>query len=120
MHMEGGDVTDITALVDESGGVPLRCEPDDRGWVPHGRCVASKDSGLVHLEITYDRGVAHGPYRDYWPNGLVSLEGQYVRGVQEGEWRFYDDETGELREVLRFEGGREVIDWDEFFRSSKG
>ena len=100
---------DITGLVSESGRAPRRCQPDERGWVPHGRCVAYKHDGHLHLEITYDHGVANGPYRDYWSNGRVSLEGQFCNGVREGEWRFYNPD-GILREVMKFEGGQEVIE----------
>jgi antitoxin component YwqK of YwqJK toxin-antitoxin module len=57
---------------------------------------------------TYEHGIAHGPYRDYWSNGVLACEGQYVNGVQEGEWRFYNLD-GSLAEVLQFKGGREVV-----------
>jgi hypothetical protein len=50
---------------------------------------------------------------------LVSLEGQYADGLQEGEWRFYNWDDGSLGEVLHFVGGREVVDWDEFFRAER-
>jgi hypothetical protein len=36
--------------------------------------------------------------------------GQHADGLQVGEWRFYDRDTGELREVLQFVAGREVVD----------
>jgi antitoxin component YwqK of YwqJK toxin-antitoxin module len=76
-----------------------------------------RDDGSLLAEETYDRGVLHGPYRDYWSNGVVSLEGQYADGQQEGEWRFYN-EDGSLREKLYFERGREIIDWNKFFGRS--
>jgi antitoxin component YwqK of YwqJK toxin-antitoxin module len=62
----------------------------------------------VLLEITYTKGVAHGPYQDFWSSGRVSLKGQYSAGEMDGEWLYYDWNTGELREVLRFVGGRQV------------
>jgi hypothetical protein len=40
------------------------------------------------------------------------MEGQYCDGLPEGEWRFYDRDTGELREVLLFVAGREVVNWN--------
>jgi antitoxin component YwqK of YwqJK toxin-antitoxin module len=107
--MDHNSYTNITALLGESGELPTHCKPDTNGWVPNGRCAAFHQDGALLLEITYDRGVANGPYRDYWPSGRLSLEGQYVNGLRQGEWRFYDRETGTLREVLRFEAGREVI-----------
>jgi len=82
-----------------------------------GLVTTFRDDGSLLAEITYEQGVRHGHYRDYWSNGRVSLEGQYVRGLQEGEWRFYNAD-GSLREILRFELGREIVDWDDFFRSS--
>lgn len=109
---------DITHLLTDRRSPPNRWEPDATGWVPDGRCVAFREDGSLRLEITYQRGVAHGPYRDYWSSGQVALEGQHVNGEQEGEWRFYDQDTGERREVLRFVAGREVVDWDEFFGRS--
>ena len=82
-----------------------------------GLVATFRDDGSLLAEVNYEQGVRHGPYRDYWSNGRVSLEGQYVGGLQEGEWRFYNPD-GSLREILRFEAGREIVDWDEFFRSS--
>jgi antitoxin component YwqK of YwqJK toxin-antitoxin module len=82
--------------------------------VPQGLVATFRDDGSRLEETTYQRGVAHGPHRDYWSNGLLACEGQYVNGVQEGEWRFYNPD-GTLREVIRFEGGREVVDWDRLF-----
>lgn len=87
--------------------------------MPNGLVTTYRDDGSKLAEATYERGVLQGPYRDFWSHGGVSLEGQYVNGVQEGEWRFYDRDTGSLREVLRFEGGREVVVWDDFFRSAR-
>ncbi|MBN9523454.1 hypothetical protein J0H58_33905, partial [bacterium] len=75
---------------------------------PDGVVTTYRPDGSVLSEATGAGGVRHGPYRDFWPNGRVSLEGQYRDGLQEGEWRFYDQVTGELREVLRFVAGREV------------
>jgi antitoxin component YwqK of YwqJK toxin-antitoxin module len=84
--------------------------------VPDGLIATFRDDGSKLAEATYERGVLHGPYRDFWSHGGVSLEGRYVHGLQEGEWRFYDRDTGKLREVLQFHGGREVVNWDEFFQ----
>jgi antitoxin component YwqK of YwqJK toxin-antitoxin module len=64
--------------------------------------------------MTYKCGVAHGPYRDYWSIGGLACEGQYVHGMQEGEWRSYNAD-GTLLKVIRFQGGREVIDRDGLF-----
>jgi hypothetical protein len=111
--------TDITHLLDDRNNPPKRCEPDAAGWVPDGRCVAYRDNGSLLLEISYKRGVAHGPYRDYWSDGRLASEGQYVGGVQEGKWRFYHQGPGQAPEVLRFVAGREVVDWDAFFGQSR-
>lgn len=111
--------TDITHRLDDNNGPPFRCEPDASGWVPDGPCVAYREDGSLLLEITYSHGVAHGPYRDYWSNGRASLEGQHADGLQEGEWRFYDRDTGELKEVLQFVAGEEVMDWDAYFKRSR-
>jgi len=78
--------------------------------IPDGVVTTFRDDGSKLSEATYKRGVLQGPYRDYWSRGGVSLEGQYVNGLQEGEWRFYDRDTGSLREIIRFEGGREVFE----------
>lgn len=79
------------------------------GQVPDGVLATFRDDGSRLAETTYRSGVAHGPYRDFWSSGLLACEGQYVEGVQEGEWRFFNPD-GTLREVIRFEGGREVVD----------
>jgi antitoxin component YwqK of YwqJK toxin-antitoxin module len=84
----------------------------------NGVVAAYREDGSLLSETTYQRGASHGPYRDYWSNGRVSLEGQYLHGIQEGEWRCYNRD-GSLREVLHFQGGREVVDWDEFFRAAR-
>ena len=68
---------------------------------PDGVVTTYHPSGSLMSEAVCVGGVRHGPYRDFWPNGRVSLEGQYRDGLQEGEWRFYDQETGEVREVMR-------------------
>lgn len=75
-----------------------------------------RDDGTPLAETTWDKGMAHGPYRDYWSNGLVACKGEYVRGVQDGDWHYYNPD-GSLREVIHFEGGREVIDWKRFRRA---
>jgi antitoxin component YwqK of YwqJK toxin-antitoxin module len=107
--------TDITHLLADGREPPKRCEPDAAGWVPDGPCVAYRPDGSLLLEITYVRGVAHGPYRDFWPDGRVAAEGQYADGLQEGEWRFHDTIPGKPLKVLQFIAGREVVDWDAFF-----
>jgi antitoxin component YwqK of YwqJK toxin-antitoxin module len=76
--------------------------------IPDGVVTTCRLDGSVLVEASYVGGVLHGPYRDFWSNGRVSLEGQYQNGMKEGEWRFYDQDTGELREVLQFVAGREV------------
>ena len=106
--------TDITPLLDEGNSPPKRCAADAFGTALHGRCVAYRQDGALLLDITYNCGVAEGPYRDYWPDGRLACEGQYSRGVQEGEWRFYHC-PDESPEVIRFVHGREVVDWNAFF-----
>lgn len=83
--------------------------------VPDGVVTTYRADGSRRAEATYVHGVLHGPYRDFGACGGVSLEGQYRDGLQDGEWRFYDRDTGELREVLRFVAGREVVDRGTFF-----
>ena len=75
----------------------------------HGLITTFREDGSLLAETTYNQGVRHGPYRDYWSNGLMSCEGQYVCGMREGEWRFYNLD-GNLGNVLQFEADREVID----------
>ncbi len=77
--------------------------------VQDGVVTTYRDDGSRLTEVTYVRGVLHGPYRDFWSHGGVSLDGQYRDGLQDGEWRFYDRDTGDLREVLQFVAGREVV-----------
>src|SRR5262249_11786141 len=104
---------DVTHLVDERNRLPCRCVPDAKGWVPHGKCAAFRD-GKLRVEITYELGVAHGPYRSCWSNGRLSSEGQFVNGVQEGEWRVWRMD-GTHEEVIQFKDGKEVVDWEEQF-----
>lgn len=85
----------------------------------HGLVTTYRRDGMLRSEATYEHGHLHGPYRDYWSNGVPSCEGEYVNGVQEGEWQFYNLD-GTLQEVVRFKGGREVVDWDRFFGRTSG
>ena len=112
--------TDITHLLDDRNNPPARCEPNEAGWVPDGRCAAYWADGTLLLEITYWWGVAHGPYRDHRSDGRLATEGQYADGMQEGEWRFHDTVPGQPLEVIRFVAGREVVDWDAFFGRAPG
>jgi hypothetical protein len=77
--------------------------------------ITYRADGSRLAEATYVRGILHEPYRDFWSHGGVSLEGQYCNGLQDGQWRFFNRDTGQLREVLQFVAGREVVDWDAFF-----
>ena len=103
--------TNITHLLADGRVPPKQCVPDATGWVPDGPCVAHRPDGRLLLEITYVRGVAHGPYRDFWPDGRVASEGQYADGLQDGEWRFHDTVPGYRLYVVRFASGREVAFW---------
>lgn len=87
--------------------------------VPDGVAATFRDDGSRLAETTCHGGVARGPYRDYWSNGLLACEGRYASGAQEGEWRFYNPD-GTLREVILFEGGREVVDRAKFFGRKDG
>jgi len=101
--------TDITHLLKGRRDPPMRCEPDQAGCVPHGRCVAYCDDGTLLLEITYQQGIAQGPSCDYWSDGRLAAQGQYAVGLQDGEWRFYHH-PGEPPEVVRFKAGCKVVD----------
>jgi len=81
--------------------------------LPHGLVRTFREDGSLLEEFTYEQGVRTGPYRDFWSDGGLACEGQYVDGLQQGEWRFYHlDGTVE---VIQFERGREIVDWDRFF-----
>lgn len=114
-----GQPTNITHLLTDGREPPKRCDPDPAGWFPDGPCVAYQPDGSLLLEINYVRGVAHGPYRDFWSDGRVACEGQYANGLQEGEWRFYDTIPGKPLELLRFVAGQQVVDWNAFFGPSQ-
>jgi antitoxin component YwqK of YwqJK toxin-antitoxin module len=79
----------------------------ESGWVPHGQYTAADEHGRIVLEITYDHGVVHGPYRDFWTNGKVASEGQFQEGQKEGIWHYYNPD-GTFRELVEFKAGREV------------
>jgi hypothetical protein len=53
----------------------MRREPDAAGRVPDGGCVAYREGGSLLMEVPYARGVAHGPYRDFWSDGPVATAG---------------------------------------------
>jgi hypothetical protein len=97
----------------------MRVGPDAAGGVPDGRCVAYREDGPLLLEVTYVRGVTHGPYREFWPDGRVATDGQYAGGVPDGEWRYYDGPPGAERlDVVQFVGGRPHRDLSWLLRPS--
>lgn len=58
-----------------------------------------------------------------WPNGVLRLEGGGTFGAEQGRWTFrYRD--GQVREQGRYEGGRRVGHWVQWFpngqRASEG
>jgi antitoxin component YwqK of YwqJK toxin-antitoxin module len=78
----------------------------------HGVVMTLRDDGSRLEESTYEQGIRHGPYRDYWSTGALACEGMYVRGLQQGEWRYFDG-AGTLLEVIQFHAGQEISkqDW---------
>lgn len=104
--LEASDVTD------ESGKIraefPLK---GDSPLIPHGTYVVLGDNGTKQLEITYRRGIPHGPFCDYWSTGPVACTGQFSEGKQDGAWRFYK-EDGSLMEVIHFKAGKEIPPWE--------
>ncbi len=57
-----------------------------------GYCEISTNEGGC-LEMTFDRGVAHGPARRFSPEGALQWTGRYRHGVPHGAcWRSNDGE----------------------------
>ena len=103
---------DLTAVGPPGVESPSVWPPDAAGWVPDGRCVGYRPDGGRRIQITYNRGVAHGAYRNVSRDGTLLCEGRYVAGVLEGDWTHYFPDRVE---TLRFEAGKEVVDWDAVF-----
>ena len=105
-----GDYIELTAfdVMDETRAIRPLCQPEGgSGEVPHGQAIVFREKNLKLLEIMYQHGVPHGPYRDYWSNGGLASEGNFKEGKHHGVWRFYRTD-GTLREEILFEEGREV------------
>jgi antitoxin component YwqK of YwqJK toxin-antitoxin module len=105
-----GDYIELAAsdVMDEARSIRPLCRPE--GWagkVPHGRAIVFREKSLKLLEIMYQHGVPHGPYRDYWSNGELASEGSFKEGKRQGMWSFYRAD-GTLQEEILFEEGREV------------
>jgi antitoxin component YwqK of YwqJK toxin-antitoxin module len=109
----------VSEIMDDSRQIRPRYPCRESGWVPHGSYTGVDEDGRILLKITYDHGVVDGPFLDYWPSGKVASEGQFQAGIQEGIWHFYN-EDGTLLEVIHFKQGKEIIDWDRFFKEDKG
>ena len=73
--MGNRQIIDLACIVDEAGKL-RRMFPHQGGsmWIPHGDYLVNREDGSRVMEVTYHRGVAHGPYLDYWSNGVVSLD----------------------------------------------
>jgi hypothetical protein len=109
--MEHKNVLDISEVVDDSRKIRPKFQPQVcSDWVPHGRYAIRSETGNLCAEITYIHGIVHGPYLGYWKNGKVSCEGNYEEGKQEGIWHFYNLD-GSLMEIVRFNQGKEIIDF---------
>jgi antitoxin component YwqK of YwqJK toxin-antitoxin module len=66
-------------------------------------------NGVLEREATYDKGVLHGPYREYREDGREWALGEYANGKQANLWAVYRLD-GSLNENLSgfFEDGERV------------
>ncbi len=78
-------------------GKPLtRVHYNDQGQL-HGDSITYFASGLPNVKHTYENGLAHGAYIEYWEsNGRIAREGTYVSGNPDGIWTRYDEAGGEV------------------------
>ena|ERR1700694_3718813 len=114
--MASDNILEIDEVLDESRKIRPRFHGQDgSGRVPHGRYKVPRENGQPLLEITYDQGVVHGPYLEFWSNGRVATEGQFHEGMQEGIWHFYHKD-GTFSEIIHFKQGKEMRQEGRTFR----
>ncbi|MGE3803888.1 MAG: toxin-antitoxin system YwqK family antitoxin [Gemmataceae bacterium] len=102
-------VVPYAVLVDEeSGKLCTDFRSVNKEPLPDGRYRGIDQEGRSVVEIAYRAGLAHGAYVDYWSNDQVSLEGQFLNGKKHGTWHFYG-EDGNLRELIEYEMGKEIL-----------
>jgi hypothetical protein len=76
-------------------------------WIPHGPFTCIDNTGRIILEITYENGLAHGHYADFWANGHVACKGVYMKGKQHGNWYYFNKDRS-LSEIIYFDNGLEI------------
>jgi antitoxin component YwqK of YwqJK toxin-antitoxin module len=104
------NILDYEEVMDESQILRRRVHPKDgSGWVPNGRYIVLRETGQLHIQLTYREGILHGPYLDYWLNGKVSCEGQHSEGEQDGIWHFYKVD-GAISAIIQFKDGKVIDD----------
>ena len=46
-------------------------------------------------QLTFNKGIRHGPFAQYHDNGQLEIKGTYIGGKRDGPWVFYHD-NGQL------------------------
>lgn len=60
-----------------------------------------REDGLPWSQVTYRKGIKHGPFRTWHTDGTPHIEGQHDEGEQTGTWKFYGTH-GKLVETTEF------------------
>src|SRR5262245_34906631 len=74
-----------------------------------GVLVDRREDGTLWSEVTYVRGLRHGPSRTLYPNGEVKLLRHYKMAYPHG-WKEERDPDGRLRRKALFELGISVME----------
>lgn len=106
--MKSDNILSRSDVFDEFGAIrPVHPSRGERGEVPTGRYTVLRNKNIPLLQITYQDGIVHGPYIDFWSNGRVACEGHFENGKREGIWHFYNKD-GTVNEIVVFKLGKEI------------
>lgn len=72
-----------------------------------GIAVKKADNGQVINEEHYEKGIAHGTWREWYDTGEKKFIGAFKNGVNDGVWtQWYRD--GKVQRKLTFEKGQVI------------
>lgn len=73
-----------------------------------GIAIKKADNGQIINEEHYEKGIAHGIWREYYETGEQKFIGAFKNGINDGVWtQWYRD--GKIQRKLTFENGKLIL-----------
>jgi dipeptidyl aminopeptidase/acylaminoacyl peptidase len=112
VHVQTGDRTALPAVI--PGGLLVAVSPDGRTLAYNACCSPGDYMAVVNADGTGDRTIAERPLSGYaatWsPDGsTIVFQGRNPTGMSLGGLYAYDISTGDLSEVVAFDGMRNPL-----------